>query len=181
MMINVDIDKKEKIYNDCRIEDVTENTFCLWHEVTLGMPPMCYLEVGEWCWSTDFKKVVTCFKELIAWNFACTVTGNADYASEDKTAIEILNIYANDFDTSIKEAKLTKELITLLKKEISNPNLFEEYLKQVFKCFNSLGVEATYSFCKGIDSCMSVVMEHYGGEMPVYPTIKEHLLEDYLG
>lgn len=181
MMLYDDNLNKEKLYDDCRSEEVTENTYCLWHEATFGMPPMCYLEVGEWCWSADFQKLVLCFKELICWNFACSATGNADYASEDKTTIEILNMYANDFDTSIQDSKIAKKLITLLKEEIINPELFEGYLNKIFKYFNELGVETTYSFCKGVNECMYLVMEHYGGEMPVYPTIKQHLLEDYLG
>lgn len=171
---------KDKIYEECRIEDVTNDTFCLWHEVVLGMPPMCFLEAGEWCWSKDFKKLIRCFKESIAWNYACAVAKNADYAIEENSTVFILEKYSDDFSTSINESNLCKELIELLKKDFDDPVLANDYLNKVFECFNKLGVETSYSFCKGADECMDVVIKHYGGVIPVYPTVKQYLLEDYL-
>lgn len=172
---------KEKLYNDCRNEEVTKETYCLWHECVLGMPPMCFLEVGEWLWNSNLEKLLLCFKETVAWTLSCNVCNNADYATEDKSAIEILEFYSDDFDTSIKEADMAKQLIELLRENVNDPKLVNDYLMKIFNIFNKLGAESSFAFCRGIDECMAIVSEHTYGDIPPYSTVKEVLLKDYVG
>ena len=176
-MNNVEINEKERFFQECRSEDVNENTYCLYRYAVLGIPPICFMEIGDWIWSEDVSKLMKCFKEVIAWDYACAICDNAEYATEDRTAVEILEIYSNDFETSIKDSELTNRLIDLLSLDLNNDKIINDTLKEIFEIINELGVEASYDFCES-KYIYDVLMEHYGGELPIYPTLKQQLLED---
>lgn len=176
-MNNVEKKRNIKTFQDCRTEEVNENTFCLYRYAVLGIPPICFIEIGDWIWSEDLSKLMKCFKEVIAWDYACAICDNAEYATEDRTAVEILEIYSNDFETSIKDSILANRLIDLLNLDLNDNKIINDTLKEVFNVINELGVEASYDFCES-KYIYDVLMEHYGGELPIYPTLKQQLLED---
>ena len=176
-MNNVEINERERLFQECRSEEVNERTYCLYRYAVLGIPPICYMELGDWVWSEDLSKLMKCFKEVFAWDYACAICDNAEYATDDRTAIEILEIFSNDFETSIKDSKLANRLIDLLNLDLNSVKIIENTLNEIFEIINELGVEARYDFCEA-EYIEFVLMDHYGGELPIYPTLKQQLLED---
>lgn len=178
-MKNAEFNMINKIYDECRVEEVVNETYALWYDYVVGIPPLCYCEYGEWIWSKDITKLTRGINEYLFRNLACSLCDNLECEIEGKSTKEILLIYANEFSTSIMNLQTAKELLDLLEDEVNDFSSLDIYLNKAIFLYNKLGVECSYKLCKG-DACMEEVIEHYGGVFPAYESIKEYLIEDVI-
>lgn len=169
---------KELLYQKCREQEVGDNTYCLWHEATLGMPPMCSMYDGGWTWNDDFDTLVKCYREVVLWDSAAMVCGYDEYVEDDKSTIELLEICANDFNTSIADQKRIKQIINLLKTPINSLDEFDRFIRKTAKEFKELGVHIYTDVYVGFDEAFEWVYERLDGTDPMYETKKEYLLND---
>ena len=63
----------------------------------------------------------------------------------------------------------------------SSANKLKSHISKIFDAFNQLGLEIEYSVCLGEKEAIDIAIDHYGGEIPHFDTIKEYLLDDYMG
>ena len=170
--------EKVKLLKECREQEVGNNTFCLWQETTLGMPPMCSMYVGGWFWNDKFETLVKCYKEVILWDSAAMVCGYDDYVTDEKSTIELLEICANDFNTSFANKKTINNIVELLKTSANDLDEFNNFVEEISKLFKQLGVHIFTDVYVGFDAAYEWIYERLDGVVPVYNTAKEYLLND---
>lgn len=170
--------KKELLYQKCREQEVEDNTYCLWFETTLGMPPMCSMYVGGWIWNNDLDTLIKCYKEVILWDAAAMVCGYDEYVEDDKSIIDLLEICVNDFNTSVADQKRINQIIDLLNTPINSLDEFVRFVRKISKLFKELGVHIFTDVYVGFEEAYEWIYERLDGEVPVYKTNKEYLLND---
>ena len=170
--------EKEILYQKCREQEIEDNTYCLWHEATLGMPPMCSMDVGGWIWNDDFDTLVKCYKEVVLWDSAAMACGYDEYVEDDKSTIELLEICASDFNTAVADQKRIKQIINLIKTPTNTLDEFVRFIRKSSKLFKELGVDIFSDVYVGFEEAFEWVCERLDGTVPMYETKKEYLLND---
>lgn len=140
---------------------ISDKTYLFWFDMEFGMPPLCGGTYGEWHHSDTLLELYNEFTDCL-YDVISTLCQNKDYVSYDKSLLEILNEYEEDYDFDVKDIKSYNALKELLKDiyKVDSYDDFKDYSDKLFSLFNKLGINCNFYLYESPKEALELVKIH---------------------